>query len=153
VDGLLAPATELVREQLRSPGQRLLALRTVDRRSGRRVRGRASLALFALASGGVFARRRFTPVDTPAHARERERVRAEADAIYRRHPDDVDARQRELSALFEGSDTPNVMVAVLPSLVAGVAGALLRRRIAPTVEISAERGLITARRSARSRRA
>jgi len=135
---LLGPGSELVRQQLGSPGQRLLGVSTIDRRTGQRVAAWRSLVLFALAVGEWLVTTRLLPRETPHHARERARVMAEAEAIARRHPGDVEARHGELMALFRRTEVPSVGPAIAASLAFGAVNALLRRRFAPTVEISAE---------------
>jgi hypothetical protein len=52
---------ELIREQLGSPGRRMLGLRTVDRRTGRRVALWRSLALVGARMGGQLLARRIAP--------------------------------------------------------------------------------------------
>jgi hypothetical protein len=133
------PASELLREQFGSPGQRLLGLRTVDRRTGQRVGPLKSLSMFAVAIGGVLATRRFIPVETQEHVRERERMKAEMEAIGRRHPHDSETRQQELIALFGRTDVPSTVPMLAAGVGYGLATRLLRRRIAPTVQISAGR--------------
>jgi uncharacterized RDD family membrane protein YckC len=70
---LFGPVAELVREQLGTPGQRLLGVRTVDRRTGRRVELWRTLVLFGARIGGQLLARRLTPaVQTPEQERQRE---------------------------------------------------------------------------------
>ena len=58
---LRSPMEELVREQIGSPGQLLLGVRTVDRRTGSRLALRRSLVVFASASGRSLLRGRLLP--------------------------------------------------------------------------------------------
>jgi hypothetical protein len=136
---LLNPAAELVSQQLGSPGQFLLGLRTVDRRTGERVLVWRSLLAFGLGAGVQMLGRRVFPVETPEHRRERERVTAETELISERHRQDVEARQAELIALFKSSQAPNVLPAMAIMMPAGVVSGWLQRRIAPTVQILSER--------------
>ena len=63
---LFGPTSELVREQIGSPGQRLLGLRTVDRRTGRRLELWRTLVLVGVSVGGPAAGA--TPGASPADA-------------------------------------------------------------------------------------
>jgi hypothetical protein len=136
---LLDPAAELASQQLGSPGQLLLGLRTVDRRTGERVLVQRSLLAFWLGAGAQLLFRRVIPLETPEHRRERKRVMAEAKLITERHREDVEARQAELIALFKSSQAPNVLPAMAIVMPAGVVSGWLRHRIAPTVQILSER--------------
>jgi hypothetical protein len=60
-------------------------------------------------------------------------------AIAQRHPHDPETRQQELIALFGRTEVPSAGPMLAASVGVGLVNALLRRRIAPTVEISAER--------------
>jgi hypothetical protein len=61
---------ELIREQLGSPGQRMLQVRTVDRRTGRRVALWRSLVLVGARMGGhLLARRAAANLGPPPVAR------------------------------------------------------------------------------------
>jgi hypothetical protein len=133
------PASALLRQQFGSPGQRLLGLRTVDRRTGQRMGPLRSLSMFGVGVGGVLATRRFIPLETPEHVRERGRMKAEMKAIAQRHPHDPETRRQELLALFGRTEVPSAGPMLAASVGVGLVNALLRRRIAPTVEISAER--------------
>jgi hypothetical protein len=152
----LLPA-EFVRERLRSPGQRMLGLRTVDRRSGRQVELWRTLVLLGANAGGQLLARRLTPpVPSPARARELERFSAELAAIYERHRDDHAAAEAERRELFERHPGPisvDFWRAAGPSLAIGLINNRLRRRLAPTSEVLARRVDLTARKSARSPRA
>src|SRR4051812_15506854 len=79
---LLGELGEPIREQLGSPGQRLLGVRTVDRRTGRRVELWRTLVLLGAGGGGQLLVRRLTPpVQTPEQEREHKRYWAELNAI------------------------------------------------------------------------
>lgn len=136
-------ATELVREQLRSPGQALLGLRTVDRRTGGRVALWRSLVLATAGAGQhVIAQRLRPPAPSPEQVRARERYVAEMAAVYERHPLDPDARSAERARLLEHAPSP-IKGAIGPQAVAnlaiGLARGRLRRRLAPTVEVVVRR--------------
>lgn len=135
----LLPA-EFVREQLRSPGQRMLGVRTVDRRTGRPLALWRSLVLLAVHAAGQALIARLVPARTRAQERELERFNAELHAIYARHPDDHAAAEAERRALFErhpGPVTVNLWRSLAPALVVGLVERRLRRRLAPTIEVLA----------------
>ena len=83
---LLGSAGEFAREQIASPGQRLLGVRTVDRRTGRRTElWRTGLLLGASVAGRRLTRAaeaRACPEAEP----ERERFLPELRDIHERHP-------------------------------------------------------------------
>jgi hypothetical protein len=130
---------EVLREQLRSPGQRLLGTHTVDRRTGRRVALWRTLALIGARAAGAELTRRLEPVRTPELEREREAANAEVTDIMRRHPQASPEREAELQAAYarHSHTTPSLPRAVAPSLVVGLVTTRLRRRLAPTVEVLA----------------
>ncbi len=136
---LAAIPVEVLREQLRSPGQRLLGTRTVDRRTGSRVALWRTLALIGSRAAGAELTRRLEPVRTPDLEREREAANAEVADIMRRHPQASPEREAELRASHarHSHATPSVPRMVAPSLVVGVLTTRLRRRLAPTVEVLA----------------
>jgi hypothetical protein len=136
-------ALELVREQVGSPGQRLLGLRTVDKRTGRRVEmWRSAVVLAVGVAGRQLARRLTPPVQTAEHEREREGFMLELQALEARHPGDPQAREAERIELFQRYPPPvtiNLWRTAGPSLAAGLLTSRLRRWLAPTVEIRARR--------------
>jgi hypothetical protein len=98
--------------------------------------------LFGASAGGQWLRRRMAPAaQTPEQEREGERFSAQLGAIYKRHPNDPAARKAERERLFESTTATrvNLLSAVAPPLAAGLATTLLRRRLAPTVEVLAKR--------------
>jgi hypothetical protein len=139
----LEPWVELVRQQLGSPGQRLLGLRTVDKRTGRRIELWRSLVVLAASSSGQMIVRRLRPRPTPEQESEHERFRVELRRIHDRYPEDSAGRDEEMRALF-GSYPGPLTVKVWRSIAPVVAVALinlgLRRRLAPTTEILVRRG-------------
>jgi hypothetical protein len=138
---LFGPSGELVREQFGSPGQHLLGLRTVDRRTGRRVEPWRTLVLLGAGVAGQLLVRRLTPsVQTPEREREHERFMEELRALNERHPAGSPERDVELSALMEHHPAPivvNPSRAMAASLAMGLVNNRLRRRLAPTTEVLA----------------
>lgn len=133
----LVPA-DAVREQLRTPGQRLLGIRTVDRRTGERVALWRTLALVGVAAGGQQLARRVAP---QAQSEERERDRdsylQELREIHMRHPLDSPERQAAMSELMRrhGPMRANLLATVGPMAGVALLTSRLRRRMAPTVEV------------------
>jgi hypothetical protein len=140
---LLRLVDQPLRQQLGSPGQRLLGLRTVDRRTGRRLDLWRSLVLLAAGSGGQAIARRFGPRRTAEQKHKQERFVAEVREIHQRHPEGSPGREAEMEALFEHPPTPmtaNAWTSVAPMLGVGLLNAVLRRRLAPTTEVLVRRG-------------
>jgi hypothetical protein len=136
---LMGIPVEVLREQLRSPGQRLLGTRTVDRRTGTRVALWRTLALVGARAAGAELTRRLEPAPRPDLEAEREAVRAEISDIMRRHPQASPERQAELQAAHarHSRTMPSLPRMIVPSLVIGLATTRLRRHLAPTVEVLA----------------
>ncbi len=136
---LMAMPVEVLREQLRSPGQRLLGTRTVDRRTGRRLALWRTLALIGARAAGAELTRRLEPVRTPDLEREREAARAAISDVMRRHPQATPERAAELQAAHarHSASMPSLPRTIAPSLAVGVIAIRLRRRLAPTVEVLA----------------
>jgi len=136
---LMAVPGELLREQLRSPGQRVLGTITVDRRTGRRLALWRTLALVAARAAAAELTRRLEPLHTPELEREREAANTELAEIMRRHPQASPEREAELQAAYarHSHATPSLPRAVAPSLVTGLVTTRLRRRLAPTIEVLA----------------
>ncbi|MGO9487789.1 MAG: hypothetical protein ACLQBB_02030 [Solirubrobacteraceae bacterium] len=136
---LMALPGELLREQLRSPGQRVLGTLTVDRRTGRRLALWRTLALVAARAAAAEITRRLEPAHSPELEREREAAGAELGEIMRRHPQASPEREAELQAAYARHRTsmPSLPRTVAPSLLTGIVTTRLRRRLAPTVEILA----------------
>ncbi|HTA34875.1 MAG TPA: hypothetical protein VK721_15745 [Solirubrobacteraceae bacterium] len=139
---VLELAAESLRQQLRSPGQLLLGLRTVDRRTGRRLElWRTLVLLGAGVARGVFMRRLAPPRLTPEQERDRSGFLDELNAIQARHPDDAVAREAERRQLFERqhNQVPDILRhTAAPMLAIGLLNSRLRRRLAPTTEVLAE---------------
>jgi len=133
----LVPA-EVVREQLGTPGQHLFGVRTVDRRTGRRVSLWRTALLAAFAAAGQALARKLAP--QPA-ARERESriISDELDEIRRNAPS-AEAQREQMAAFFERHQRPLGREALQPlaaTLAAGLLTLRLRRRLAPTVDVLA----------------
>ena len=113
----------MLREQLRSPGQRLLGTITVDRRTGRRVALWRTLAVAGARAAAAELTRRLEPAQTPEREREREAANAEVAQIMRRHPQASPEREAELMAAYRRHSevTPSLPRVLAPSLVAGAA--------------------------------
>jgi hypothetical protein len=140
---LLGASAELIREQLPTPGQRLLGLRTVDRRTGRRPELWRTLALLGVSLGGRLLTRRLVPAPlTPERQRERDGFLEELNAINQRHAEDPAAREAERRALFERSHSrvgPTFARVAGPTLAIGLLNGRLRRRLSPTIQVLARR--------------
>ncbi len=139
---LLAPGGELVREQLASPGQRLAGVRTVDRRTGRRLQLWRTLLLIGVRVGGQLATARFAAsVDAPGREHAAEALEARVDAARRAHEGDPAAADAAAREAFARSRVPGPGLAFTlgPFIAAGVINNRLRRRLAPTVEVRASR--------------
>jgi hypothetical protein len=135
---LVGPSSELVREQIRSPGQRLLGIGTVDSRTGARLALWKSLLFAALsAAGRTIIRRAALAATSPERMRERQRFMREWEAISARHAEDSEARDAardELTERYRG--VSDVRGCVGPVVAVGLVSNLLRRRLAPTTEIA-----------------
>jgi len=127
-----------LREQLGSPGQHLLGLRTVDRRTGRRVElWRSGVLLATAAAGQVILSRLRPPPDTPEQERERERFAQEMRALAERHGDEPGERAAALDQLFDRYSLPNPFSAMPAAIALGIVVRRLRRRLAPTTDVLA----------------
>jgi hypothetical protein len=140
--GLFEPALQSLRQQLRSPGQLLLGLRTVDRRTGRRLELWRTLVLLGVGVARVTLVRRLAPPKlTPEQERDRRGFLDELNAIQARHPDDEAARESERQQLFarQHNQLPDILRrTAVPALALGLLNKRLRRRLAPTTEVLAE---------------
>jgi hypothetical protein len=136
---LMAIPGNLLREQVRSPGQWLFGTLTVDRRTGRRLALWRTIAVFGSRVAGAEITRRLEPARTPELEREREAARVEMGEIMRRHPRATPERDAELAAAHDRHRLilPSLPRAVTPSLAVGLLTTRLSRRLAPTVEILA----------------
>jgi hypothetical protein len=135
---LFGPISELVRQQIGSPGQRLLGVRTVDRRTGRRPELWRTLVLLGADAGGWLLMRSVAPAPlTASQERNRLTFLDELNAIEQRHRDDPGAREAARQRLFERQPPSGVAMFARtagPILVSGVLKSLLRRRLTPTTD-------------------
>jgi hypothetical protein len=137
----VAVAVEILREQVGSPGQLLLGVRTLDRRSGERVALWRSMALGGVAWGGqLLVRRLAPPPPGPEQKQALERYWSELRETGARHPDGPDATGGACRPLLQPPPiTVNVGRAVAPTVAVGLVTNRLRRLLAPTVEALARR--------------
>jgi hypothetical protein len=133
---VIGPSSDLVREQIGSPGQRLLGIRTVDRRTGARVDWWRSLTLAAMSGVGVALSRASPQRDRELEVKRWE-FRRELQAAASSHAGDPEARAaaiRELDGRYQVNVDLGRRVGLLAAL--GLLRLVLRRRLAPTTEIS-----------------
>ncbi|MCW3019659.1 MAG: hypothetical protein JWN10_1967 [Solirubrobacterales bacterium] len=135
---------DLSREQLRTPGERMLGLRTVDPRTGRRPELWRTLVVRGVGVGGRLLVRRMAPGPTTSERQgERDAFLDELNAIQQRHCDAPAAREAERRALFERNHSPRATTlarALGPTLALGLLNSRLRRHFAPTIQVPARRG-------------
>jgi hypothetical protein len=136
---VLGPTASLVREQMGSPGQRLLGLRTVDRRTGRRVDLWRTLILVGAQAGGQALRRRLAPAGrSPRTAAEQESIGRELRMLRERFAEDPDALQAAMSRHYERHQvTVDVARPIGFIVILGLLNSWLRRRLAPTIDVLA----------------
>jgi len=134
--GLLGRSADFLGVQLRSPGERLLGIRTVDRRTGRRVALWRTLLLSGCRLGGGLLLRRLV-AESPEDERQREWFTTETHAILERHPQASSARDAEREALAERYSGRGPLRTVGPWIAFGLLTAGLRRRLEPTVQVLA----------------
>jgi hypothetical protein len=98
----VVPASQLLRQQLGSPGQRLFGVRTVDQRTGTRVAlWRSLVALGAGVGTHLLTARMSSPEATPQQAHGHERHLQAVGETYQRHSADSAARDEERAGLME----------------------------------------------------
>jgi hypothetical protein len=136
---LLTPAVAVLGEQVGTPGSWIMGVRTVDRRTGRRI---ALWRTLTVALAQVATRvliRQLTPRPVVPSDDERGQRLREVQAIKDRYADDEEARNAELMR-HHAEHQINATVKVWPPLVAGLGSTLvnrgLRRRLAPTLVVS-----------------
>jgi|GEM_PF-1624388 hypothetical protein len=136
--GMLAPVAAVLGEQVGTPGGWIMGVRTVDRRTGRRLELWRTLTVALVGLATRLLTRRLTPRPSlPSEAEQRERTR-EVQAIKERYADDEDALHAEMMRHYT-ENRVNVTANFWPPLVAGLASALVnrtvRRRLAPTLVV------------------
>jgi hypothetical protein len=129
---VVGPSSALMREQLGSPGQRLFGLRQVDKRTGARVELWRTLVLLGYQALSRLAAERLR-IGGPS-PEQRAAMHRELAEIHRRHADDEE-RAQALRELYQRRPEMAVHQSCVPLLVIPLLGALLRRRLAPTVEV------------------
>jgi hypothetical protein len=137
----VAVLAEILREQVGSPGQLLLGIRTLDRRSGERVALWRSVVLGGVAWGGqLLAHRLAPPPPGPEQKRALERYWSELRETGARHAEDADASGEARRPLVHPPPvTVNIGRVVAPTVAVGLVTNRLRRLLAPTVEALARR--------------
>jgi hypothetical protein len=132
----LSPAVGVLSEQLGTPGRWIVGLRTVDRRTGRRVALWRSLAVALLGAVTQAVRRRLTPASRPISESEREDFVREVEAIRERYADDSQLMQEKMMRLYEQRRIGVNLWRWLPATVGpALIKSRLRRRLAPTVVV------------------
>jgi hypothetical protein len=130
----LAPAKAVMEEQLGTPGNWIVGLRTVDRRTGRRVQlwRTAAIASFQLIAG--LTQRRWAG---PAPQAARADLARQAAAIRKRLAEDPDALREAMMRLHrENRVEVNGNRRMAFGLVSALLAYALRRRLAPTMVIA-----------------
>ncbi len=137
---VLTPAVAVLGEQVGTPGGWIMGVRTVDRRTGRRLALWRTLTVALVQLATRLLAERLTP--RPSHPLEEERRQQarEIQAIEERYADDEEARNTELMRHYQEHGINVVSVNIWPPIVAGLASALVnrtvRRRLAPTLVVS-----------------
>jgi hypothetical protein len=128
--------SDLIREQVPSPGQLLMGLRTVDRRNDRRVALWRSLMLVGVNQAGQLVVRRLARENEQRES-QRAAFAAEVGELAAGHAAHDAATAAERQALLDRyRDLPNGLARSLaPKLVLGVVNRRLRRRLAPTRQV------------------
>lgn len=139
----LSAVFEIVGEQVGTPGERIMGVRTVDKRTGRRVVLWRSLVLATVRIGARLLGRRLKPRPAVSSQAEHRQRADEIQAIKERYADDEDARNAALMRYYS-EHRVNVRANVWPVFAAGMVPALLnlwiRRRLAPTVVVARASG-------------
>ncbi len=143
IGGVLARSALI--ERMGSPGQRLMGLRTVDRRTGRPVTLRRATLLTGLGVGVTVARARLrapSPAsDSPERQRAGEELRREVRELREQHAREPEALEAAMMELYRRR-APAVRLGG-GKLIAGVGLQFLvgrvRRRVAPTEVVRSRR--------------
>jgi hypothetical protein len=135
---LLAPAVGVLRQQLGSPGAWIVGLRTVDRRTGRRLALWRTLAASLVEVATEAGRRRLTPAPRLITQSENEDLIRDVEAIRERYADDDQLREEATMRLYEERRIGMNLWRVLPAIVGpALINNRLHRRLAPTVVVLA----------------
>ncbi len=128
---------DALREQLRTPGQRLLGIATVDARTGSRVALWRTLLLVCVGVAGQALGDRLRQPEDPEADRARQALAEELEQIDL--ADDPDARRAAMRRAMESHAPPSVYPAVTRIMGTGLATAFinrrLRKRLAPTRQV------------------
>jgi hypothetical protein len=136
---MLGPAAAVLGEQVGTPGDWIMGVRTVDRRTGRRLALWRTLTVALAQVATRVLSRRLTPRPALPSEDERRQQAREAQEIKERYADDEDARNAQLMRHYR-EHRVSVTVSFWPPLIAGLGSTLvnraIRRRLAPTLVLS-----------------
>jgi hypothetical protein len=138
---LLGPAVGVLGQQLGTPGGWIVGLRSVDRRTGRRVALWRSLAVALLGPVTHAVRRRLVPAPPTIPESEREEFGRELRAIEEQYPGDGRRLAEASSRFYEQHRVEVNRWRWLLAMVPGLISVPLRRRLAPTVVVVSPRRL------------
>jgi hypothetical protein len=134
---IVGPQSPAVHEQIGSPGEWITGLRTVDRRTGERVALWRTVALAGAQAAAVTLRGRLSAAPAPA---ERRAAIRELSELHERHADDP-AALREAIQHHRRDHRADIqtMRPMLVGLALVLVNQFLRRRLAPTMIVRADR--------------
>jgi hypothetical protein len=136
---MLPGVREILGEQVGTPGGWIMSVRTVDKRTGRRVGLWRTLVVALVQISTRLLSQRLNPRPTIPSETEQRQGSDEIQAIKERHAEDEEALNAELMSHY-AKHRVDVSVRIWPTLVAGVGSTLLnrwiRRRLAPTVVVA-----------------
>ena len=116
-------------ERFGTPGERMLGVRTVDRRTGHPVALPRTLMLTALAVGARGLRAAVAPSPlTEAQRLEHERFDEEAEAVRQRHAD-PDARNAAMLELWRERHPGPIQIDLVRPVLLGMVVSLVTRRV------------------------
>jgi hypothetical protein len=137
--GMLAPAAAVLGEQVGTPGGWIVGVRTVDRRTGRRIALWRTLTVALVRVATRVLSRRLTPRPSFPPEEERQKQSREVQAIKERYANDEDALHAELMRHY-AEHRAHITVNAWQPLAAGLGSTLVnrtvRRRLAPTLVVS-----------------
>jgi hypothetical protein len=136
----LAPAFAVMGEQLGTPGDWIMGVRTVDKRTGARIALWRTLTVALVRIAGRRLAGQLSPPPVILTDMEQRQQRSEIEAIKERHRDDEDALNAELMRHYS-EHRVNPRAGLWRVFAAGLGSVLVnrvvRRRLAPTVVIDA----------------
>ena len=138
LEALIGPTPLL--ERVGSPGERLLGIQTVDRRTGQPVAWWRAALLTAAAVGVRALRTRLTPKPLTDEQRQRwAALQSDMQELRTRYADDPEALEAAMAELTRERRAPSTNAGAARALLAGVVpwfvSRQLTRRIAPTVVV------------------